>query len=339
MPKGYVTSDMIDLNELWYAGGGIAAAVDQYQAVEMPLLNALALPWPENIMKYGISERNGFQVVGPGERPDRKYVVEATMYPVVTKYGYGVGTDLDTLQRSSARQIMLAMNRPMLEDPEHILTRILKLLMTNPGTSNAGYGFWNGQYAAEEIITHPPAYQQQTFAAGHNHFLVSLTASTLVLKDITAMKQTIRHHGAKGTLLGFINSDTAMAIENLALFTVGTTALVRSPVSDTLAGDGFGESFRLLGVDWYVTELVPANYVLMVEGNSAETERPLIMYEPAAMRGLRLHPGPMNDYPLIESFWDRWFGFKVARRGSGAALWFGAHVGTYTSPTFSFTAS
>jgi hypothetical protein len=334
MPKGYRTMDGIDLNDIWYGGAGIAAAVDLYQSVEMPLINALALPWPEQIMKYGISERNGFQVLGPGERPDRKTIDVATVYPVVAKYGYGVGTDLDTLQRSTGREIMLDMNRPMQEDPEHVLTRFMRVMMTTPGSNNAGYGFYNGQFAAEEKITAPPRYQQQTFAANHSHYMTSITASALVLKDITAMKQTVRHHGNKGTLLGFINSDTVQVLENLALFT--NSAIIRSPITDEVAVDGFTDTFQLLGVTWHVTELAPANYVLIVEGNSAETQRPLIMFEPAAMRGLRLHPGPMNDYPLIESFWDRWFSLKVFRRGAGASLWFGAHVGTYTSPTFSF---
>lgn len=333
MPKGYRTMDGIDLNDLYYGGAGIAAAVDLYQSASMPLIDALAMPWPETIMKYGISERNGFQVLGPGERPDRKIITVATSYPVVTKYGYGVGTDLDTLQRSTGREVMLDMNRPMQEDPEHVLTRFLSKMMTTPGTSNAGYGFWNGQYAAEEQLTAPPRYQQQTFAAGHSHYVTSTTASVLVLNDLINLKQTIRHHGNTGSVLGFINSDTVQVLEKLAAFTA--SSLIRSPITDAVAVQGFTDAFQLLGVTYHVSELIPANYVLMVE-SGGDTDKRLIMYEPAAMRGLRLHPGPMNDYPLIESFWDRWFGLKVFRRGSGASMWFGAHVGSYTSPTFSF---
>ena len=333
MAKGYRTMDSIDLNDIWYGGAGIAAAVDLYQSASMPLIDALAMPWPEQIMKYGISERNGFQVLGPGERPDRKIITVATSYPVVTKYGYGVGTDLDTLQRSTGREIMLDMNRPMQEDPEHVLTRFLSKMMTTPGTSNAGYGFWNGQFAAEEQLTAPPRYQQQTFAANHTHYVTSITASALVLNDLINLKQTIRHHGNTGAVLGFINSDTVQVLEKLAAFTA--SSLIRSPITDAVAVQGFTDAFQLLGVTYHVSELIPANYVLMVE-SGGDTDKPLIMYEPAAMRGLRLHPGPMNDYPLIESFWDRWFGLKVFRRGSGAAMWFGAHSGTYVSPTFSF---
>lgn len=334
MPREYRTMDGIDLNDIWYGGAGIAAAMDQYMAVDMPLINALAMPWPEQIMKYGISERNGFQLLGPGERPDRKTVVVATTYPTVDKYGYGVGTDLDTLQRSTGREIMLDMNRPMQEDPESVLTHFLDKMMTTPGTNNVLYGFYNGQFAAEEKITAPPRYQQQTFAANHSHYLTSLTNSTLILNDLIAMKQTIRHHGNKGPILAFINSDTVQVLEKLAQFT--STSLIRSPITDEISVQGFTDAFQLMGVIYHVSELIPANYVLMVESNSAETERPLIMFEPAAMRGLRLHPGPMNDYPLIESFWDRWFGLKVVKRGAGASLFFGVHGGTYTSPTFSY---
>lgn len=327
--------DGIDLNDIWYGGAGIAAAVDLYRQAELPLIEALAMPWPEQIMKYGVSERNGFQVLGPSERPNRKLITIATVYPRVTKYGYGVGTDLDTLQRSTGREVLLDMNRPMQEDPEHVLTRFLQVMMTDPSTNNAGYGFYNGQFATEEKITAPPRYQQQTFAASHSHYMTSTTNSALVLKDLIAMKQTIRHHGNMGPLIAFVNSDTVQVLENLAAFT--TTSIIRSPISDQVSVQGFNEMFVMLGITFHVSELVPANYVLVVESSAgAEAGRPLIMFEPAQMRGLRLHPGPMNDYPLIESFWDRWLGLKVFQRGAGAVMFYGVHNASYTSPTFSF---
>lgn len=333
MPQGYRTMDGIDLNDIWYGGAGIAAAIDMYRSVTLPIITGLALPWPEQIMKYGISERNGFQVLSPGERPNRKTVDIATVYPTVTKYGYGVGTDLDTLQRSTGREIMLDMNRPMQEDPEAVVTRFLQCMMNggDAQSNNSLYSFYNGQFAAEEKITAPPRYQQQTFAANHTHYLTSATASALVLQDLTAMKQTIRHHGNNGQLMAFVNSSTVQTLENLALFT--QSAIVRSPITDQVSVQGFRDQFQLLGIIFHETELVPDKYIVMVEGGGAETERPLIMFEPAAMRGLRLHPGPMNDYPLIESFWDRWYGLKVFQRGAGAVLWYGAHSATYVTPT------
>ena len=81
MPQGYRTMDGIDLNDIWYGSAGIQAAVDLYRSAELPLIEALAMPWPEQIMKYGISERNGFQVLGPSERPNRKIIDVATFYP------------------------------------------------------------------------------------------------------------------------------------------------------------------------------------------------------------------------------------------------------------------
>lgn len=334
MAAGYRTMDGIDLNDIWYSGAGILAAVDMYRQVELPLITGLAMPWPENLMKYGIGERNGFQVLGPGERPDRKLVTIATVYPDVRKYGYGVGTDLDTLQRSTGREIMLDMNRPMQEDPENVLTNMLKVMMTNPGTGNAGYGFWNGQFAAEEKLDSPPKYQQRVFAASHNHYLVSITPGSIALEDITAAKETVRHHGHNGQLLGFVNSEGVQALENLALFT--SSSIIRSPITDSVALQGFPDVFQLLGIMWHVSELIPSGYFLIVEGNGPEPLRPLIMFEPANMRGLRLHPGPMNDYPMIESFWDRWMGFKVFHRGAGVAVQYStpAAPGVYDSPTF-----
>lgn len=328
MPAGYRTLDGIDFNDLWYGGAGIAAAVDQYIAVDLPIISALAMPWPEKIMKYAIGEKNGFQVLAPGVRPDRKLITMAAQIPTVTKYGYGVGTDLDTLRRSTGREVAIDLNRPMAEDPENVFLQMLKVMLTDPGTNNAGYGWWNGQFATEEKLTTPPRYQQNTFAAAHNHYYTSGAAS-IALPVITKAKQTIRHHGHKGRILCFLNSTERQALEDLASFTGN---IIRSPISDKVAVEGFDDTFALVGTDFYVTEMMPASYLLFVEGQQGETERPLTFYEPENMRGLQLHPGPSADYPLIEAFFDRWFGVKVARRGAGAAVQITA-AASYTNPT------
>jgi hypothetical protein len=328
--NGYRTLDGIDFNDLWYGGGvGIAHAVDQYQMVELPIISALAMPWSETVVKYAIGEKNGFQVLAPGVKPDRKMVTMAAMIPTVSKYGYGVGTDLDTLRRSTGREIALDINRPMAEDPENVFLRMLEVMLTDPGSLNAKYGWWNGAFSAEEKLAAPPKYQQNTFAAGHNHYYRS-GATSPALTDITAAKQTIRHHGHKGRIASFINSAQRQALENMAT-TYGS--VIRSPITEEVAVKGFDDTFTMLGVDWYVTEMVPAAYMLFVEAQQVESERPLVFYEPANMRGLQLHPGPSADYPLVEAFFDRWFGVKVARRGAGVAVQL-ATAGAYTNPTF-----
>lgn len=330
MPPGYTTMDSIDLNDIWYGGAGIANAVDLYRSVELPLINSLALPWPEQIMKYGIGAKNGFQVLAPSERPNRKMVDIATSYPTVTKYGYGVGTDLDTLQRSTGREVMMALNRPMQEDPENVLMRFLEVMLAGADaqTNNSMYSFYNGQFAAEEKITAPVQYQQQVFNANHTHYIAK--SGALAATDFTDLKQTIREHGHKGNLVAFLNSTAVQALEDLASFT--QAAIVRSPLTDQTAVQGFNDVFQAWGITFHSTEMMPNNYILVVETAQAETGRPLIMYQPANMQGLRLHPGPMNDYPLIESFWDRWMGVKVFQRGAGAVLYYGVS-GTYATPT------
>lgn len=328
-PQGYRTMDGIDLNDIWYGGAGIANAVDMYRSVELPLITNLALPWPEQIMKYGISQKNGFQVLGPSERPSRKTVDIATVYPAVTKYGYGVGTDLDTLRRSTGREVMMDLNRPMKEDPENVLGIFLQCMLNGPDaqTNNSKYSFYNGQYAAEEKVSAPPQYQQNTFQAGHSHYIAKSTA--LAFTDLTDIKQTIREHGHKGSIMAFCNSDTVQKIEDLASFV--QSSIVRSPLTDQTAIEGFNDTFMAFGVTFHSTEMMPNNYILFVESSQAETGRPLILFEPANMRGLTLHPGPSNDWPLIESFWDRWMGVKVFQRGAGAVLYFGISS-SYATP-------
>lgn len=329
MPEGYVTTDGIDFNEIYY--DGIVPAVDLYRRVEMPVIMSIVQPHPETIIKYGVSEKNGYQQLSLGERPNRKYVQEAALYPEVKKWGYGVGSDIDTMRRSTRRQIEMAVDRGFAEDGENVLLQLLKKLMKNPGTNNAEHGFYNGQFSTEEKITAPPSYQNNTFLAAHSHFVTTGSASLNALTPITAAKQTIRHHGNTGPLAAFINSQEVQALEDLANFT--STSIIRATLSDQVTLFGFTDNFTLLGVNWWATEMIPAGYILIVETSPVDQRRPVIQFEPANMRGLNLMPGVMNDYPIIESYFERWIGYRVLNRGAGVALQITAS-GTYTDPTF-----
>jgi hypothetical protein len=324
MPGGYVTTDLIDFNEIYY--NSLVPAVDTYRAIELPILDTLVMRHDESIMKYGLSEKNGYQRLSLGERPTRKYVAIAEVLPRVGKWGYGIGSDLDTLRRSNGREIQMAIDRGFAEDAETLVQELLRQALTTPGTNNAGYGWWNGQYSAEEKVTAPPRYGNNTFAANHTHYL---TASAITLPSITSLKQTLIHHGYKGRLVALINSVEAQAIEDLAAWT--SNQIIRSPITDAIAVMGFTDGFQLLGIQWYVTEAMPAGYILLMETQVEEGKRPFLMFEPKNMSGLNLMPGVMNDYPLVESYFERWFGFKVWQRGAGAVLQITA--GAYTSPT------
>jgi hypothetical protein len=335
MPTGYRTLDGIDFNQILYGPAGLQPALDLYRSVDLPIIRALAMPWGERLYKYYLSEKNGFQRLGPVQRPDRKIVVEATMTPFVEKFGYGVGTDLDTLRRSTGQQVMADLARPMKEDPEHVLTQFISKMMTNPGTNNAGYGFYNGQFATEEKLTAPPNFRQRSFPSDHNHYLTSKTATDLAVEDFTAVKETIRHHGHNGALAGFLNANGVRVLEELAAFDNGS--IIRSPISDQTAVLGFNDIFTIWGITFHSTEVVPDGYVLVVETNpSDETGRPLVLFEPDNIKGLNMYPGPNPNYPLIESYWDRWMGVKVFQRGAGVALQYSTpSVATvYDDPVF-----
>lgn len=329
MAQGYVTTDGIDFNEIYYRG--LVQAMDMYRRVELPVLSNLAEPAGEEIFKYGISEKNGYQPLGMGARPNRKYVQEAALYPTVKKYGYGIGSDLDTLRRSSRRQINMAIDRGFAEDPENVLLQMLKVMLKDPGTSNQRGGWYNGSFSTEEVITAPPSFQQNTFLAAHTHYYQS-NSSGLTLAVLTTAKGHLKHHGNGGQPIAFINNVQVQELETLAAFTANT--LTRSPISDMVAVNGFTDQFRLLGIEFYATEMMPANYMLVLDSSPLAGRRPLVMFEPANMRGLNLMPGPMNDYPLVESFFERWFGFKVWNRGGGVAIQIVNSASAYVDPTF-----
>lgn len=326
MPVGYRTIDQIDINDIWYGGSGVLAAYDTYQQVDLPILSSLAMTHDETVMKYGLSEKNGFQKIGFGERPNRKYVQMAMVTPRVEKWGYAVGTDIDTLLRSTGKEVQIDMDRPFKEDPEHVLTEMLRQCVVDPGPLNAGYGWYNGTFAPEEGITAPPRFMQRVFPANHTHYLVT-AAATLTLQDLTMQKTHLRHHGHNGSLVAFINTTVRQTLENLAAWTGN---IIRSPISDMVAVSGFGDSFELLGIQFYVTEMMPDNYILMVVASGSEADRPLVMFEPANIKGLTIWPGSVAPYPLIDSTVSRTFGLKIVRRGAGAVMMIG--TGPFVSP-------
>jgi hypothetical protein len=196
--------------------------------------------------------------------------------------------------------------------------------------NNAGYGLWNGQFSPEEKITAPPTYGQQVFPSSHTHYITSAVPNVFGLVDVIAMKETIKHHGNGGTLAVFINQNGVSDLEAAASWQ--STSIIRSPVSDLVAINGFSEVFQLNGAVFHVTEMMPDNYALMCETGTPDYGRLLVMFEPANIRGLNLHPGPNGQYPLITSSWDRWFGIKVMNRGGAVSLFYGNHSGVYVNP-------
>lgn len=329
MTPGYVTTDNIDLNELWY--GPIAQIADMYKFVDLPIIGQLIQVRDLSLMKYYIAEKNGYEVIALDTRPGMKKLKEAAMYaPLPLKFAYGVGAGLDSIRLATSRMVMASIDRGFREDAENMLIQVLKKVMTEPGTANAGYGLYNGEFSTEEVITTPPQYGQNTFAANHTHYYRT-GAATIALSDITAAKQTIRHHGHMGRLVGLINSNVVRTLENLALFTAST--LTRSPISDQVSVFGFTDRFQLLGVEWLASENIPDGYFVMVELNEAGEDRMIVQFEPPQLGGLRLMPGPVNNYPLVESFFERFANWKIWRRGAAVSVQI-ATAGSYTNPTF-----
>jgi hypothetical protein len=327
MKNALFTLDMIDLNELWY--GAIVPVADQYQEVALPVLSSMVRMHGLDLFSYYIADDGGYQKLAIDSRPTHTQLEKAYMYARFGKFGRGVGSGLDSLRLSTGRDVTAAVDRGFKAYSEHVLRELLKVVLTNPGTSNAGYGLFNGEFSAEEKITAPPRHQMNTFAANHSHYIVS-GGTTIALDDITEGKQTIRHHGHAGPILAMVNSNVVRQFENLAAFTANP--MVRSPISDAVAVMGFKDRWTQLGVEWLSTEMMPDGYVLMAETSESDDERLIVQFEPPNLRGLRLMPGPINDYPIVESFFESFAGWKVWKRGAAVAMQIKAS-GTYENPS------
>ena len=88
---------------------------------------------------------------------------------------------------------------------------------------------------------------------------------------------------------------------------------------------------------WLVVEedLIPAGYMLGLASGGTQDARNLVGvrdHANSSLRGLRLVKGPDNDYPLVDSYYQRGFGTGVRQRGAGVVMKIAA-AGGYTIPT------
>lgn len=210
-------------------------------------------------------------------------------------------------------------------------------------------------YSGEADDT-PPEYAAQTFAPGHNHYLVS-GGSVIDGQDLDDLIVHVTHHG-----YGTAPSERVVLMMHPTQAKVvrGFRAGIGSPASpydfipaidapayitdeniigDRPAGDfkglrvfgSFGDA--LLVEDYHL----PVGYVIAVATSGANSPRnPLAFrqHERKSLQGLTLFPGDRSgNYPLIESYYQRGFGVGVRNRGAAAVLQIKAS-GSYESPVW-----
>lgn len=255
------------------------------------------------------------------------------------------------LSTMSAEQVAAIHSAALAADNRLVFNKIMQRIFNPTTTINEDgtsvFGFWNGTDGAP-----PPSPTGDTFDSSHTHYLVSGAAS-IAAGDVDDLVETVEHHG-----FGLRqNGDRVIVLANpleadkIAGFRVaGGHKFDAIPATDapafitaeTIQGDRPPGTFNGLTVKcaygdaWVVSDRqVPAGYIVgLATGGPNSTRNPMGFREhiQSDLQGLIQLPGNARDYPLIDSFYTRFFGVGTRQRGAGAVMQIKAS-GSYVAPS------
>lgn len=256
------------------------------------------------------------------------------------------------LAEATGGQVEALNNMALEADNRLVFSRVMRAIFNDAnrtasirGTNVNVYAFYNADG------TVPPSYKNNSFDGTHTHYLTS-GAATVDSGDLDDMEEHLVHHG-----YGKQNGSQLVMLANRAqLATIRGFRVASGDSYDFIASQG-APAFLLpgsgveggrppstyAGMDvagsygpWLIIEedYIPAGYLFgFATGGEMQATNPIGFreHQNASLRGLRLVKGRDNDYPLIDSFYNRGFGTGVRHRGAGVVMEITADV-AYDAP-------
>lgn len=353
----YAAADGTDLNDFWDEVQATVALRNQqrnrlvdaltYRVTD--LVEEVSAPGPvdfEEASEYGLPKgiRTGFTQLWRG--------FDFKFYDLAVRYTWRFIAD------ATQGQLRQLNNAALEADNRLIYSRVMRRLfnplngsgITDNNLPVTVYGFYNGD---SEV---PPAYKSTTFTAPHNHYLTSQGAvgsATLTPAVSEDLLSNITEHGYTYQLgyklVLWVNKQEADIIKT---WRAGVGGALWDFIPDPQTyGGGFyvPTDQRLVGAPqgrvegqvgtygpWHVVEeeLIPAGYIVgLASGGTDNIGNPIGVREHKnpRYRGLKVIPGNNNDYPLIESYYQRGLGTGIRHRGAGAVYQISGNA-NYTTP-------
>lgn len=353
------TVDGVDLNDLWDIA---SAALEISNAQKQSLVDLLTFPVEtpvevvpqmgemsmDELTEFGIPTTAQNQVEMWSMGYDLKY------------YGKRLGYTWMYLAEADSRQINNLHDGMINADRGLVFKKVMEALFDNrirrTNIRNQPYNVFP-LYNGVDVGIVPPPYKGNTFAADHNHYLVSGNAA-LDSSDVEDLYTLIAEHG-----YGLETGATFYLLANKAQTDVirtwrrgvvtanGVSATydfipapaqpaIILPNAEGLLGSVPPNQYRGMRVigsygDIYIVEesYIPAGYMLMVgSGGAGALGNPvgLRQHFNTNMQGLRILPGNQQRFPLVDSFYLHAFGTGVRQRGGAAIMQLG--TGSYVIP-------
>ncbi len=257
------------------------------------------------------------------------------------------------LAEATSAQVESLNNMALEADNRLVFNRILRTIFDNVnrtanirGQSVNVYPFYNADG------TVPPSYKGNTFSGSETHYLAS-GATTVDYGDLQDMEDKLskKGYGKKNgsTLVLMVNRQELATIRTFRVASgaaydfipaVGQPPFLLPTNTGGIQGGQPANTFKGLDVDgtygnWIIIsdDYIPAGYLIgFATGGEKQATNPVGFREHANsnLHGLRLVKGRDNDYPLIDSYYNRGFGTGVRHRGAGVVLQITA--GSYAIP-------
>lgn len=350
LPRVTHSADGVDLNQIWQT---LQNATSVWNAHRTALTDLLTY-WtssPGEAVSQGRNEDRFEQASEFGEpeglRPPSAYNLLGFTFE---DYDRAARFSWRALREMDERQILAVHNDALNADnalvTETILNRLFSPTPETNGFAHTCYGLWTG---ADSMF--PPNWLGKTFDANHTHYRNTGNAqidSTDLLEGIKA----IREHGyglvdSDQILIALVNEAESEVIQSFRANVANNNSAISRwdfiPASNQpafmLTGGGAlvgeqpdGSIFNLPTVGKYgpvyvvESSFVPEGYFSVVATAGPGNPSNCIgvrQHENTAYQGLRQLPGPVNGYPLTESFYTRSFGVGVRHRGAAVCYQLG----------------
>jgi hypothetical protein len=348
------TIDGFDLNVLW---NEFQDTIDMQNAERTKIVQMLTFPVTSLIERVAQVSSARFEVASEygeprGIRPATGYFnlgYDFEWYDLAARFTWKF------LAEAPAAQVK-AINAMVLEaDNVLIYEKVMEALFAGNTNREANisdqivpvYGLYNG-----DGVT-PPKYKSKTFDGTHTHYMTS-GATSLVPADLDDLYENVVEHGyTRANGYSFIVIATTREVKAIRTFKLANGATYDFipargdfaqllPIDQQLIGDQPPSTYQGMNVAGaYGPMLIieedsfPAGYVVgLATGGPENLGNPVgfRQHENSSLRGLRLVKGASNDYPLVDSFYNRGFGTGIRQRG-GAAIMQVTASATYTAPT------
>jgi hypothetical protein len=283
-------------------------------------------------------------------RPDRQRAHSYRMRGLpVAKYALGEGYTRDFLLNARQVEIDAQHTEAMRADMENLLYEIMTAVFNS--TSYTFEDDYAGPIGVVALYNGdaevPPDFEGRTFTAPHTHYHAT-AGSTLAHADILQMRLDLFEHGhdTDRVLYSAYNlQDTLRGMVDAAGNPVFFRNINGPEFRDVRQAPGSRENVAVVNNDYIgvlegfkvrVLNWLPDNYLFGYNSYGANSQlNPFGFREKTnpLQQGLQLIPeDPGSTYPIVNSFYERWFGVGVINRSNGSVM-FQTGSGTYAAPT------